>query len=132
MSLKDLCMKNMVEIIKNLPPMMIEEVIGKSLEAIEKDIKEKVMKEIRCSAVIVTEDVTERIIEASKTGQSWQRPEYTNDIDDELYYTCVDIAQRFVDNNSDKLVFTNNPQDVNNSYVYRYDSDQDEESEIDY
>lgn len=146
MSLKALCMKNLVELIQNLPPMMKEEVIGKSLEAIENDAKKKVMKEIRRSAAIVTEDVTERIIDASKKGQSWQRPGYTIDIDDELYYTCVDIAQKFVDNNSEKLIFSNGPryrrqsavymendsdEDINN-YDQEYEQDSDQDSDQEY
>lgn len=139
MSLKSMCMKNLVELIQHLPPMMKEEVIGQSIKAIENDAKQKVMKEIRRSAAIVTEDVTVRIIDASKTGQSWQRPAYTSDIDDELYYTFVEIAQKFVDSNSDKLIFSNYPRHRRQTaYIGNYsdedynNSEQDEESESEY
>jgi hypothetical protein len=109
MDLKTICMNNLVEIIKNLPPQLQEDVIGASTKAIkeeaEKKTKEKIMKAIKRSAAIVTEDVTERLIASHQTGQSWKRPEYTNDIDDEIYYTFVDVAEKFVNNYGEMLIF---------------------------
>jgi hypothetical protein len=101
-------MNKLVDLIKNMPPMLKEEIIGRSMEAIEKDAEQKVMKEIRKSAAIVTEDITELIIKSRKTGQPWQRPDYTNDINDKLYHTFVDIAEQFVNNNAEKLIFSSN------------------------
>ena len=109
MDLKTHCIKNLVEIINNLPPLLHDEVIGESVKAIKKqakeDAKKEVMKEIKRSATIVVEDVTERLIRASRDGTTWSRPEYTNDIDDELYYTFVDVSERFVHKHGEQLIF---------------------------
>lgn len=112
MDLKTLCLNNIVELIKNLPPQLQEEVIGISTKAIkeeaEKNANKKIMKEMKRSAVIVTDDITRRIIKADMTGDIWRRPEYTHDMDDELYYTLVDVAENFVSNNRHLLIFPNN------------------------
>lgn len=105
MSLKSHCVKNIVEMIKNLPPLLREEIIGESLKEIKKEAKKEVMKDIRRSAAVVVDDVTTLIIEAQRTGNDWKRPEYTTDIDDELYHTFVDISERFVSSHAEKLVF---------------------------
>ena len=42
-------------------------------------------------------DVVDKIITAHSTGIDWKRPEYTKNIDNELYGMYVDIAGRFVD-----------------------------------
>ena len=109
MDLNTLCMKNLVETIKNLPPILRDEVIGQTTKDIKKEAyenaKKHIMKEIRQSAVIVVEDVTDRMIRSHVTNQDWERPGYTNDIDDELYYTFVDISERFVIKNFETTVF---------------------------
>ena len=129
MSLKALCMNNLVELIKNLPPQLKEEVIGESLKAIKAEAKQEVMKEIRRSAAIVVDDVTDCLISSHKTGQGMKRPEYTNDIDDELYYTFTDISERFVDKHAEKIVFDNPPhhrRQIAMDWYDEEDSDQDE------
>ena len=93
MSLKNQCKNNIVDLIKNLPPKLKEEVIGESLDS----IKEKIMKQMRRDADIVIKDVVDKIITAHSTGIDWKRPEYTKNIDNELYGMYVDIAGRFVD-----------------------------------
>jgi hypothetical protein len=105
MSLKALCIKNMIEQIKNLPPVLLEEVIGESLKAIKEEAKAEVIKEMKASSSIVIDDITERIIKSSQTGRVWERPEYTKDIDDELYYTFVDISEQFINKHGEKLIF---------------------------
>lgn len=130
MSIKALCMNNLVELIKNLPPQLKEEVIGESLKAIKAEAKQEVMKEIRRSAAIVVDDVTDRLISSHKTGQVMKRPEYTNDIDDELYYTFTDISERFVDKHAEKIVFDNHPHHHSKIAMDWYD-DESEDSEQD-
>ena len=117
MDLKTIYMNNLVEIIRNLPPLLKEEVIGKSMKAIEEDVEKKIIKEIRDSATIVVEDITELLISSSRTGKLWERPEYTKNINDELYYTFVDISEKFVNNHGEKLIF--------HTHTYSDDSDED-------
>jgi hypothetical protein len=131
MNLKDLCMQNMVEMIKNMPPMMKEEIIGVSLKAIKEEARLEArleaMKEFRRSSTIV-DDVTDRLVVSHKTGQDWGRPEYTKDIDDELYNTFVDIAEGFVNKNYEKLVFDERPMhNRQNAVFYGFDSDESED-----
>lgn len=132
MSLKALCMNNLVELIKNLPPQLKEEVIGESLKAIKAEAKHEVMKEIRRSAAIVVDDVTDRLISSHKTGQDWKRPEYTNDIDDELYYTFTDIVERFVNKHAEKIVFDNPPQHRRQAAMDWYEDDSEDSEQDEY
>jgi methyl coenzyme M reductase beta subunit len=117
-------MNNLVELIKNLPPLLKEEVIGESMKAIKDEAKQQVMKEIRRSAAIVVDDVTDSLITSRKTGRDIKRPEYTKDIDDELYYTFLDISERFVNKHAEKIVFDNTHH--MDSYEDDEDSEQDE------
>jgi hypothetical protein len=130
MSLKALCIKNMIEQIKNLPPVLLEEVIGESLKAIKEEAKAEVIKEMKASSSIVIDDITERIIKSSQTGRVWERPEYTKDIDDELYYTFVDISEQFIRNHGEKLIFR--PASRHEHELNDYSSDSDSESANDY
>lgn len=93
MSLKSQCVKNIVDLIQNLPPRLKEEIVGESLNS----MKEKIMKQMRRDANIVIEDIVDKIISAHRTGVDWKRPDYTNDIDNELYFMYVDIAGRLID-----------------------------------
>jgi hypothetical protein len=104
-------MKNMTEMIKNLPPLLREEVIGESLKSIkeeaEKKAKESLMYQIRRDAEIVVEDVTEKLVRCHSDGTTtWSRPDYTKNIDDELYYTFVHISEQFVHKYAEQIVFT--------------------------
>ena len=124
MDLKTLCKINMVKQIKKLPPQLQEECIGTSVDAMkekaDKNAKKKIMKEVKRSADIVIEDITKLLIEAHRTGGTYERPEYTNDIDDELYYIFVGVAQRFVQNYGEQLFRP--PAQV---YIPVYDPDSD-------
>lgn len=130
MSLKALCMKNIIDQIKNLPPLLLEEVLGESLKSIKEEAKQAAMKEIRRSAAVVVEDVTELLINSHKTGNDWKRPVYTKDIDDELYYTFVDISERFVTKHSEKLVFDNQPTNRRVATTFYGQSLDDDESDF--
>jgi hypothetical protein len=107
MTLQSVCMNNLVEIIKNLPPLLKEEVLGKTMKDIKDEVKQDVIKEIRRSASIVVEDLTDHLISSHKTGQDMKRPEYTNDLDDGIYYTFIDISEQFVKKHIEKIVFDN-------------------------
>ena len=85
MNLKQQCTKGIVDMIKNMPPVLKEEIIGESLKSIKEEARREAIKEIHSSANIVIEDVTERIINAHKTGSTWKRPKYTENMDEELY-----------------------------------------------
>ena len=127
MSLKDLCVNNMVGIIKNMPPMIKEEIIGTSLKEIKNEVRIEerleIMNEIRKSASIIVEDITDKLIIAHQTSTNWIRPEYTKDIDDELYYMFVNISERFVDKYFEKLVFNERNVNRRDSVYYNSDSD---------
>lgn len=107
MDLKALCTLNMVDQIKKLPPQLQEECVGTSIEAMKetarKDAEKTVIQEVKRSADVVIDDITKLLIEAHRTGGTYQRPEYTKDMDDELYYVFVGVAERFVQNYGHKL-----------------------------
>lgn len=109
MELQSMCANNLVEMIKNLPPLLKEEIIGQSLKSIKEDAEKKaklsLMKQIRRDAEIVVEDVTNKIVESYKIGTTWNRPDYTKNIDDELYYTFVHISEQFVDRHHEEIIF---------------------------
>jgi hypothetical protein len=128
MELKTLCINNIAELIKKLPPLLQEEVIKVSIKSIKEDAEkkayEKYMKEIKLSAVIVTEDITKLIIRSHQTGINWKRPEYTKDIDDELYHTLVHVSESFVNNNVNVSRFA-----MDYEYYYQHNSDSESDSE---
>jgi hypothetical protein len=120
MSLKELCTKNIIEMVKNLPPLLKEEIIKESLKAIKEDARKEVIAEIANSSTIIVDDITERLLSCANLGCTLERPEYTNNIDDKLYYTFVNISERFVDKYSEKLI-------KNNSNSIYIDSSSDED-----
>jgi hypothetical protein len=97
MSLKELCVKNLVEMVKNLPPLLKEEILEETLKSIKEDLKAQIMKDLNKYAVAVTEDITSNIIGTRKFGGNWKRSSWTSKMDDDLYHTCVNIAENFVD-----------------------------------
>ena len=121
-------MNNLVELIKNLPPLLKEELIGQSIKSIRVEEKEKIMKEINRSASIVVEDVTEQIINSYTTGRNWTRSEYTKDIEDDLYNTFVHISQTFIDKHADQICFE---RQRTRRRLYYYDSERDSDSDSD-
>ena len=125
MDLKSLCSDNLVQLIKNLPPAIRDELIGKTTEQIKKEAKIQVINEIREYACDTVDDVTDLIISSRKKGNDWTRPKYTYKIEDELFYTFVEMAETFINKHSETLVFG-----VPNSRPYVYsESETDNESE---
>ena len=131
MDLKTLCMNNLVDLIKNLPLQLKEEVIGVSIKAIKADAKKEIIKEIKNSATIVVDDVTDCLISSSRTGKSWQRPEYTKNIDDELYQTFVLVAEQFVNKHAEKLILDNAGHRLKTAMHFGYGDDTSEEEDSD-
>lgn len=124
MSLKELCIQNMVDQIKNLPPLLKEEIVDASLKAIKEEIRKEVIKEIRESSTIAVDDITELVISSQKTGHDWKRPECTRDMDDDLYHTFVQTAESFVHRYADKLVFDEEHHRHQRAYIcYGYGDD---------
>lgn len=110
MSLKELCLKNMVEQIKNLPPLLQEEVLGVTLKSIkddaEREAKKKIGMELKKSAQIVTQDLVNRMIESHLTSSAWSRPSYTQDMDEDVYQSLVEVSDGFVTAYQQQLMFT--------------------------
>jgi len=88
MTLKDIVVNELVNNISNLPPLLKEEVIQKSLCQIERDIRKKVIKE---QSAIIANDVysmTTSIFNDITNGEYvLYKP------DDVIYNTSVDIAK---------------------------------------
>ena len=109
MDLKTLCLDNLVNVIKQLPPILRDEIIGETTKSIKKEAEKnariQIMKEIHRSVSIAVEDITERIINSYGSGHDWKRPEYTYNIDKDIYGMIVDISEKFVQNNAEKLIF---------------------------
>jgi hypothetical protein len=105
-------MNNLVELIKNLPPLMKDQVLGETMESIKEDVRQEVIKEIRESAAIIVGDVTDELISAHNSGFGTKRPEYTKDLDDELYYTFLDISEQFVAKHAEKILFDDRRDDL--------------------
>ena len=122
MNLKTICMNNIVQQIKSLPLLLKEEVIQSSIITIREEERKKVIKDINKSASCVIHDITDIIIKSYKSGKNWKRPEYTKNIDDDLYNMFVDISQNFVDKHAENLCFRKRS---------RYDSDEDSDEECD-
>ena len=68
-------------------------------------LKSLIIKEVKNNATVVIEDLIDIIIDSNKTGQNFYRPEYTKNIDDELYQIYVDISQNFVKKYTHQLCF---------------------------
>ena len=96
-TLSEMCKNLLVEQIKNLPPLLKEQVIGETTKQIKSSIQKEILKDIRGSALIVVDNMTDILINCYDTGCSYQRPEYTKDLPDELYYTMVQISEKMLD-----------------------------------
>jgi hypothetical protein len=111
MDLKAICLQNMVNQIKQLPPLLQEEVIGHSLKTIKEQAKQEAKKELlaelKRDSELVVGDLTDVIVSSRRTGRSWVRPEYTEDIDNDIYHNFVHISEMIVDKYSPEIIFNN-------------------------
>ena len=96
LSLKEMCMQKMVKSLTELPPLLFEEVFGKTIEMVTKDVENKVILNINTYAVETISDIKDVIIQSQ--GLGWRRPESTLHINDNLYQTFVNIADDSVNN----------------------------------
>lgn len=104
MSLKNICFQNIVNQIKQLPPVLQEEVIGYSFENIKQQIKKELLEEMKKDSEIVINDLTDIILSSKTSGKDWKRPEYTKNIDDNLYYNFVNISEMIVNKYYQKII----------------------------
>lgn len=104
MNLEKMCLNALIENIQHLPPLLLEKVILQSVQAIKEKEKKKLIEELKISACAVTEDITELLIKSHKTGRDWNRPLYTNRLDEDLYQTLVQVSEGFVNNYIEELL----------------------------
>lgn len=107
MDLKAICLRNMVEQIKQLPPLIQEEVIGHSLKTIREEAKKELLDELKRNSDIVIDDLTDVIVSSRRNGRNWTRPEYTKDIDNDIYHNFVNISEMIVNKYSQEIIFNN-------------------------
>jgi hypothetical protein len=108
MNLKELCVKNLVYEIDNMPPLLKEEVIGISISNLERNlekkleskIKRKVIDNFLVDAEVVIDDIIDKLLD---NNNFWRRPAYTEDMDDDIYNIYVQICNRFVQKYQDIL-----------------------------
>jgi len=115
-SLKDLSMNVIIRQVKDLPPVLRDELIGKTISSLEKNVYSNVMKNIVDNMENMVSDLTHLIL---KHGDNWTKPTYMEKIDYNLYQVCVNIATA----NANRI-----DAEVQKRHIpdrYRYDPDQD-------
>lgn len=88
MTLKDIVVNELVNNISNLPPMLKEEVIQKSLYRIEKDIRKRIIKE---ESANISKDIYSISTSVFNDIANGEYVQYKSD--DVLYNTSIDIAK---------------------------------------
>ena len=111
MDLKAICLQNMFDQIKQLPPLLLEEVIGHSLKTIKEQAKQEakneLLAELKRDSELVIDDLTDAIASSRRNGGNWVRPEYTKDIDDDIYHNFVHISEMILNKYSQEIIFNN-------------------------
>ena len=103
MSLKEICKKNILSQILNLPPILKEEILNESIVEIKKQIKKDLIKEIVSECEFIIDDVTNNII-INNNNLYWTRSKYTSHIDNDLYQIFVVAAQNFIQNQNNIMI----------------------------
>jgi hypothetical protein len=120
MSLKEICINNIVTMVKNLPPLLKEDVIGKSKKEIESNERIKVIEEIKYYLPYIIENmVSERINEIE--GIKKKRNVYPH-MSQDIVNICEDTTDNVIRLIENKVM--NNS--INNS---RYPNMDDSESD---
>lgn len=88
MTLKDIVVNELVNNISNLPPLLKEEVIQKSLYQIEKDIRKRIIKE---ESANISKDIYSISTSVFNDIVNGEYVQYKSD--DVLYNTSIDIAK---------------------------------------
>ena len=115
MDLQSICRKNMVNQIKNLPPVLKEEIIKISIKKIQKEADKKAMKKVLTNVRVVIQDLTSILILSHKSGKDFCRPKYTKKMDDILFDTCLQVSEDFVNTHAETLLFLHRGQLTVNS-----------------
>ena len=89
--------KNIVADIENLPPTLKEYIIENSIKHINRNIENNIIKDIRESALFIIDDITDKLIDCYSLGTFYNRPEYTKNLDGQLYYTFIGMAEKLLD-----------------------------------
>jgi hypothetical protein len=99
MTLKSLAKKKLLQEIKNIPPVLLDEISDDIKQTRIDQIKNKTiksfLKRLKSEATIVISDITQLIISSHRSGINWVRPSYMNNIDHRLYGIYVNIAENF-------------------------------------
>ena len=93
-------MLKLMEQINNSPP-IIKELIS---DEVEKELIKKNIRNNRIYSSMIVKDLTEIIIKSKITGKDYSRLDYTLFINDDLYYSYVEIAENFVNTYYNKLI----------------------------
>jgi len=123
MNLKTICMNKLVEQINNLPPLLKDQVVGQSTQTIKNEAKQDFVDKIQNYNSVI-DDITDLIIDSKRTGKYWQRPNYTYNIDNDIYNSLVYIADNFVTKHYNEIVLFG----TKKRYRNQYESDQQEEN----
>jgi hypothetical protein len=99
MTLKSLAKKKLLQEIKNIPPVLLDEISDDIKQTRIDQIKKKTvtdfLKRLKSEANIVISDITQLIISSHRSGMNWVRPSYMDNIDHRLYGIYVNIAENF-------------------------------------
>jgi hypothetical protein len=101
MSLEEKLQLLLVEQIKNMPQILQESIINKSIDEIRKQIRKEIILEIVEECEITVNEVAQDII---NNNNYWQRKEYTRHIDNDIYQVFVRAAQIFVENMNNQII----------------------------
>ena len=136
MSLKSICQQQLVDLIKNLPPLLKEELIEESLIKIKEEYEEKAHKKIidklQTELPLKISMITRNLIKDYNEGKEYKRKkDYTIDS------FCHQIAYTFIEDNYHNLVdtdylYVNRCMEEENSYIDPYISEGDSEDNSEY
>ncbi len=123
MTLKDIVVNELVNSITNLPPILKEEVIQKSLYQIEKDTRKRIIKE---ESVNISKDIYSISTSVFNDIANGEYVQYKPD--DILYNTSIDIA-KYIYNQKKELYCSQYTQP---SMYYINNSDDETDDYLDY
>lgn len=118
MTLKEICLNNLIIMINNLPPVLKDEVIGKSKKDMESEARLKVIQEMKYYLPYIIENmVSERIKEIE--GINLTRNVYPQ-MSQDIINICEDTSENVTRLIENKVM--NNAMHTN-QYMYQSDSD---------
>jgi len=102
-------MEMLIEHIKDLPPQLRDEVVGKTKKSIETEAKDKykskyrkkyekqIQHELGDNIQDIIKDLTYIIQRSIETNEAWVKPPKWDHIPEEIFQRCVHITQDFID-----------------------------------